>query len=100
MVVEQKHWMSATEFTDMLGLCQFLPGGNIMNVTVALGARRHHSTAPAITAGAAGNLDLAIAMTSTAPGTIAAVATALFLFTRLHLLLVLGAAAALGAPGC
>jgi chromate transport protein ChrA len=25
MVVEQKHWMSATEFTDMLGLCQFLP---------------------------------------------------------------------------
>ena len=23
----------------MLGLCQFLPGGNIMNVTIALGAR-------------------------------------------------------------
>ena len=41
MVVEQKRWMSATEFTDMLGLCQFLPGGNIMNVTIALGARFH-----------------------------------------------------------
>jgi chromate transporter len=41
MVVEQKRWLSATEFTDMLGLCQFLPGGNIMNVTVALGARFH-----------------------------------------------------------
>jgi len=41
MVVERKRWMSATEFTDMLGLCQFLPGGNIMNVTIALGARFH-----------------------------------------------------------
>ena len=41
MVVEQKRWMTATEFTDMLGLCQFLPGGNIMNVTIALGARFH-----------------------------------------------------------
>jgi chromate transporter len=41
MVVEQRRWMSATEFTDLLGLCQFLPGGNIMNVTIALGARFH-----------------------------------------------------------
>lgn len=41
MVMEQKRWMSAAEFTDMLGLCQFLPGGNIMNVTIALGARFH-----------------------------------------------------------
>jgi hypothetical protein len=41
MVVEQRRWMAATEFTDILGLCQFLPGGNIMNVTIALGARFH-----------------------------------------------------------
>jgi chromate transporter len=41
MVVEQRRWMTATEFTDMLGLCQFMPGGNIMNVTIALGARFH-----------------------------------------------------------
>lgn len=41
LVVEQKRWLSAAEFTDMLGLCQFLPGGNIMNVTIALGARFH-----------------------------------------------------------
>ena len=41
LVVEQRHWMTASEFTDLLGLCQFLPGGNIMNVTVALGARFH-----------------------------------------------------------
>jgi chromate transporter len=41
MAVQQKRWLSAAEFTDMLGLCQFLPGGNVMNVTVALGTRFH-----------------------------------------------------------
>jgi chromate transporter len=49
MAVEQKRWLSPAEFTAMLGLCQFLPGGNIMNVTVALGAR-FHGVAGAVTA--------------------------------------------------
>ena len=49
MVVEQKRWLTAAEFTDMLGLCQFLPGGNIMNLTIALGAR-FHGVAGAVTA--------------------------------------------------
>ena len=39
MLVEEKRWMSADEFNTQLGLCQFLPGGNIMYVTVALGSR-------------------------------------------------------------
>jgi chromate transporter len=39
MIVEQRRWLTPAEFTGMLGLCQFLPGGNIMNVTVALGSR-------------------------------------------------------------
>jgi chromate transporter len=39
MIVEQRKWLTQPEFTDMLGLCQFLPGGNIMNVTIALGSR-------------------------------------------------------------
>ncbi|WP_428485037.1 chromate transporter [Rhodopila sp.] len=39
LIVDQRQWLSPTEFTDMLGLCQFLPGGNIMNLTIALGAR-------------------------------------------------------------
>jgi chromate transporter len=39
MIVEQRGWLTPAEFTEMLGLCQFLPGGNIMNVAVALGAR-------------------------------------------------------------
>src|SRR3978361_554670 len=39
MIVEQREWLTAAEFTEMLGLCQFLPGGNIMNVTIVLGSR-------------------------------------------------------------
>jgi chromate transporter len=39
MIVEQRKWLTPAEFSDMLGLCQFLPGGNIMNLTIALGSR-------------------------------------------------------------
>ncbi|MBP0592124.1 chromate transporter [Paraburkholderia sp. LEh10] len=38
-VVEQRRWLTAAEFTDLLGLCQFLPGGNVINLSVALGMR-------------------------------------------------------------
>jgi chromate transporter len=41
MIVEQRRWLTQPEFNELLGLCQFLPGGNIMNVTVALGSRFH-----------------------------------------------------------
>lgn len=41
MVVDQRGWLSGAEFTDLLGLCQFLPGPNIINVCIALGARFH-----------------------------------------------------------
>ncbi|QEN87255.1 chromate transporter [Labrys sp. KNU-23] len=39
MVVEERRWLSAQEFADLLGLCQFLPGGNIINMSVAIGLR-------------------------------------------------------------
>ena len=39
MIVERKRWLTAAEFTELLALCQFLPGPNIVNVTVALGGR-------------------------------------------------------------
>jgi chromate transporter len=39
MIVEQRKWLTPAEFTEMLALCQFLPGGNIMNLTIALGSR-------------------------------------------------------------
>jgi chromate transporter len=41
MVVEDRHWMTGEEFTELLGLCQFLPGGNIINMSVAIGAKFH-----------------------------------------------------------
>ena len=39
MMVEQRRWLTPAEFTDLLGLCQFLPGPNIVNLAVALGSR-------------------------------------------------------------
>jgi chromate transporter len=40
-VVERHRWLSGAEFTDLLGLCQFLPGGNVINLSVAIGMRFH-----------------------------------------------------------
>jgi chromate transporter len=37
MVVEKHRWLTAAEFSELLSLCQFLPGGNIMNLSVAIG---------------------------------------------------------------
>lgn len=37
MIVDERGWLTPTEFTELLGLCQFLPGGNIINVAVAIG---------------------------------------------------------------
>lgn len=39
MLVEDRRWLNPAEFTDLLALCQFLPGGNIMNLSVAVGLR-------------------------------------------------------------
>lgn len=39
MVVEERGWLGEEEFADLLGLCQFLPGGNIINMAVAIGLR-------------------------------------------------------------
>ncbi|MBT2794613.1 chromate transporter [Paraburkholderia strydomiana] len=38
-LVEQRRWLNAEDFTDLLGLCQFLPGGNVINLSVAVGMR-------------------------------------------------------------
>lgn len=37
MIVEEKRWFGAAEFTERLALCQFLPGGNVINLAVAVG---------------------------------------------------------------
>lgn len=38
-IVERRRWLSPADFTELLALCQFLPGPNVVNLTVALGAR-------------------------------------------------------------
>ena len=39
MLVEDKGWLSAEEFNTQLGLCQFLPGPNVINLAVVVGKR-------------------------------------------------------------
>ncbi len=39
IVVEQKAWMHDREFADTLTLCQFMPGPNIVGITVCVGSK-------------------------------------------------------------
>ena len=39
MLVEERKWLTPDEFVEVLGLCQFLPGANIVNTSVAVGRR-------------------------------------------------------------
>jgi chromate transporter len=39
VMVEERRWISAADFTETVGLCQFLPGPNVGNMSVVLGRR-------------------------------------------------------------
>jgi len=39
MIVEQRRWLNEAEFLDVLTLSQFLPGPNIVNVSIIIGRR-------------------------------------------------------------
>ena len=39
MLVDERRWLDATEFNEVLSLSQFLPGPNIVNVSVIVGRR-------------------------------------------------------------
>jgi chromate transporter len=41
MLVEQRKWMTPHEFSEALAVAQFLPGGNIVNLAVAVGQHYH-----------------------------------------------------------
>lgn len=41
MIVEDRKWLSSEDFTHLLGVCQILPGGNIINMAVAIGYEFH-----------------------------------------------------------
>src|SRR5215470_15325798 len=38
-IVEEHKWMTADEFNETFALCHFLPGPNIVNLSVVFGAR-------------------------------------------------------------
>jgi chromate transporter len=39
ILVEDRGWLNGEDFTDLLALCQFLPGPNVVNLSIAVGAR-------------------------------------------------------------
>jgi chromate transporter len=39
MLVEERRWMTPEEFNDAYALCQFLPGPNVVNLSVVFGRR-------------------------------------------------------------
>jgi chromate transporter len=39
MLVQEKKWMTADAFNELLALCQFLPGPNVVNLSAVFGAR-------------------------------------------------------------
>ena len=41
MIVDERRWLTEAEFLDILAVCQLLPGPNIVNVAIAVGARFH-----------------------------------------------------------
>jgi chromate transporter len=44
ITVEQHRWISEEEFIDILSLCQFMPGPNIVGIAVCVGAKLRGST--------------------------------------------------------
>lgn len=41
VLVDERRWLSEREFAELLGMCQILPGPNVVNLSVILGARWH-----------------------------------------------------------
>jgi chromate transporter len=39
MLVEERRWLTSDEFNDAYAMCQFLPGPNIVNLSVVFGSR-------------------------------------------------------------
>jgi chromate transporter len=38
-MVEERRWLTPADFTETIGLCQFLPGPNVGNASIVLGKR-------------------------------------------------------------
>jgi chromate transporter len=41
VIVDERRWLDDREFAELLGFCQVLPGPNVVNLAVIVGARTH-----------------------------------------------------------
>jgi len=41
VIVDERRWLGDREFAELIGLCQVLPGPNVVNLSVIIGARTH-----------------------------------------------------------
>jgi len=41
VIVDERRWLSDRDFAELIGLCQVLPGPNVVNLSVIIGARAH-----------------------------------------------------------
>jgi len=41
ILVDERRWLTDREFAELIGLCQVLPGPNVVNLSVIIGARTH-----------------------------------------------------------
>lgn len=41
VIVDERRWLDDREFAELIGLCQVLPGPNVVNLSVIIGARSH-----------------------------------------------------------
>lgn len=49
LIVEEKRWMTSEEFNEAFSLAQFLPGPNIVNMSVVFGSRMRGPAGAAVT---------------------------------------------------
>ena len=41
VIVDERRWLDDREFAELIGFCQVLPGPNVVNLSVIIGARSH-----------------------------------------------------------
>jgi hypothetical protein len=44
LLIEERKWLTPEEFVELLGVCQFLPGANIVNLSAGCWPRAQRST--------------------------------------------------------
>lgn len=41
IIVDEQRWLDDREFAELIGICQVLPGPNVVNLSVIIGSRSH-----------------------------------------------------------